>query len=310
MASTSSSRAPLALPDVDQPGPADALARTRAVALFVERARAVRADFALTTENAAAVAAICRRLDGLPLAIELAAARIRSARPRPCSARLEHRLPLLTGGARDLPARQRTLRDAIAWSYELLSEAERRLLRRLAVFAGGCALEAAEAIAVVGFRGSGHPFPRNPTPETRSRAPETLDLLESLAAKSLVQRCDDVDGEPRFDMLETIREYALERLEESGEASIVRQRHAEFYVTLAERTRPALQRAGRQSWLRRLKVEHDNFHAALRWIVEQDEADLGLRLGGSLSHFWDQRGYHEEWPHIRGCRALAADGGR
>jgi predicted ATPase/DNA-binding XRE family transcriptional regulator len=284
---------PLELPDVYHVTSANALAGNPAVALFVERARAIRADFALTPESVSTIAAICARLEGLPLAIELAAARTRLLSPLAILGRLEHRLPVLTGGSRDLPARQQTLRDAIAWSYGLLSEAERRLLRRLAVFVGGWSLEAAEAVCDGGARGEGRGASEMSHAPLAPR-PSPLDVLELLAAKSLVQRGDDVDGEPRFDMLETIREYALERLDESGEASIVRRRHAEYFVALAERTRPALQRAGRPSWLRRLKVEHDNFHAALRWIVEQGEADLGLRLGGSLSHFWDQRGYHED----------------
>jgi predicted ATPase/DNA-binding XRE family transcriptional regulator len=296
---------PLALPDARQAPSAEWLAEYASVALFVERAREINAELTLTPENAPAIATICARLDGLPLAIELASARTRLLSPQAMVGRLEQRLPLLTGGSRDLPARQQTLRNTIAWSYDLLSEDERRLFRRLAVFAGGWSLEAAEAIVGAGcqdvgaadisaaersgFGGSG-----NPTAEIRNPAPETLDLLESLAAKSLVRLSDDPGGEPRFVMLETIREFALEELEASGEAARVRRCHAEHVVTVAERAAPMLRSAGLGTWLHRLEAEHDNFRAALRWIVEQDEAVLGLRLGGALSHFWDVRGYHTE----------------
>jgi predicted ATPase/DNA-binding XRE family transcriptional regulator len=285
---------PLALPDARQMERSNGLAEHAAIALFVERARAIRADFALTPETLSTIAAICARLEGLPLAIELAAARTRLLSPLAILGRLEHRLPVLTGGSRDLPARQQTLRDAIAWSYELLSEGERRLLRRLAVFGGGWSLEAAETVAGAGFRVSGFRGGDAHSPESEHPAPETLDLLELLAAKSLIRRGDNVTGEPRFTMLDTIREYAQERLEESGEAQAVRRRHADYYVMLAERSRLGLRSAVRPSWLSRLKAEHDNFHVVLRWIVEQDEPGLSLRFSRALAHFWDSPGYHTE----------------
>jgi predicted ATPase/DNA-binding XRE family transcriptional regulator len=287
---------PLAVPDARQLERSAGLAEHAAIALFVERARAIQADFALTPETLSTIAAICARLEGLPLAIELAAARTRLLSPSAILGRLEHRLPVLTGGSRDLPARQQTLRDAIAWSYGLLSEGECRLLRRLAVFGGGWSLEAAETVAgdgswVMGHRGS---ETQSLSPNTQHPTPNTLDVLELLAAKSLIRRCDDVAGEPRFDMLETIREYAQERLEESGEAQVVRRRHADYFVTLAERSRLGLRSAVRPSWLGRLKAEHDNFHVVLRWIVEQDEPGLALRFSRALAHFWDSPGYHTE----------------
>jgi predicted ATPase len=222
------------------------------VQLFIQRALAVRAEFAVTNENAPAVAEICHRLDGLPLAIELAAARIKVLSPQALLARLGRRLPLLVGGARDLPARQQTMRDTIAWSYDLLGEEERRLFQRLSVFVGGFTLEAAEAVCDIGFwildfglgsderdkeaeeqqgarvegQGSMTDKPSRPpapiqNPKSKIQNPEVLDLLASLVDKSLLRQEDEADGEPRFRMWETIREYGVERLRERGEAEAV-----------------------------------------------------------------------------------------
>ena len=198
------------------------LSQYAAVALFVERAVAVKPDFTVTNQNAPAVAEICVRLDGLPLAIELAAARTRLLSPEAMLARLGHSLALLTGGRRDLPARQQTLRNAIAWSYDLLDPDEQRLFRRLGVFVGGFTLDAAEAVCTV----------------EGDLAVEVLDGLESLVAKSLVKQEAGSVGAARFTLLETIREYALERLEESGEAEALRRRHAQQMVAFTEQAEP------------------------------------------------------------------------
>jgi predicted ATPase len=269
---------PLEVPDLRQPTPLEALSRNAAVALFVERAVAVRSDFALTTENAGAVAQICARLDGLPLAIELAAARVRPLLPEAMLARLDRRLPLLTGGARDLPERQRTLRDTIAWSHDLLDDAERRLFRRLAVFVGGFSLEAAEAVCA-----------DEGEPEV-----DVLEGIESLVAKSLLRQIEGPDGEPRFGMLETIREYGLERLVESGEEEAIRRRHLVFFLTLAKEAEPKLLGREQIAWLRRLDPERDNVRAALTWSRSSDAGEAGLRLAGALAWFWRFRGHVSE----------------
>jgi len=247
---------PLALPDRRQAPEPAALSQYSAVALFIERARAIKADFAVTNENAPAVAEICHRLDGLPLAIELAAARTRLLTPQAVLARLERRLPILTGGARDLPARQQTLRNAIAWSYDLLSRQEQMLYRRLAIFAGGCTLEAAEAICdadgTLGLdpsAGSGQ---------------AVLDGMSSLAAQSLLRQADGPDGEPRYGMLETIREFGLEQLRASGEYDVVARAHADYYLTLAKGFGALL--FADDAKLRRSAAEYYNIHEALRWL--------------------------------------------
>ena len=250
--------------------------RCAAVALFVQRAQAVRPGFTLTAENAAAVAAICRRLDGLPLALELAAARIKVLPPAALLARLEHRLQVLVGGAQDLPERQRTLRSTLAWSYELLSAKEQALFRRLSVFAGGCPLEAVEAVG----RGAD-------TPEE-----DALAHVAELVDKSLLRQ--EHDGALRFGMLETIREYGLEQLAASGEMEEVRRRHAAHYLALAEPAAPELTGPHQAEWLARLETEHDNLRAALSWGREQAEPEIGLRLGGALWRFWEMRGHLSE----------------
>jgi predicted ATPase/class 3 adenylate cyclase len=260
---------PLALPDPRHPPGPDALTQFEAVALFIDRATAVKPSFRVTNENAPAVAEITARLEGLPLAIELAASRVKLLSPEAMLARLGQRLPLLTGGARDLPERQRTLRGAIEWSHDLLDEAERRLFARLAAFAGGWTLEAAEAVCGDGL--------------------DVLDGLGSLVDKSLI-RGDDEDGEPRFDMLETIREYAAERLATSEEEADIRRRHAELFRSLAEEAGPALGAEDPISWLERLDRDNDNLRAALGWAIRAGEAEIGLRLAAPIWRFWLHRG--------------------
>ncbi len=233
--------------------------------LFVARARSVRPDFALTDQNAPAVVQICRQLDGVPLAIELAAARARALSVEEIAARLDNRLALLAGGSRTAAPRQQTLRGAIDWSYDLLSDAERSLLRQMSVFAGGWTLEAAEHVA---------------------GQPEVLDLLTQLVAKSLVQSIQQPGQETRFQMLETIREYAQEKLAQTGEVAATQARHLAFYLALAEKADPELRRHGQAIWLKRLDRENDNLRAALTRALKSDEAELALRLAGALSYFW------------------------
>jgi predicted ATPase/DNA-binding SARP family transcriptional activator len=281
---------PLALPiEGPRSAPRDDLSRYAATELFIQRARGVQPDFRVTEENHAAVAEICRRLDGLPLAIELAAARVKLFPPRALLQRLDNRLKLLTGGARDRPARQQTLRGAIDWSYDLLDEAEKGLFRRLAVFAGGCTLEGAEgtlgrALTVEGFTPS--------ATEPGAEAVCSADLVEgvtSLIDRNLLRQ-QEVDGEPRLVMLETIREYALERLAESEEELFaVRRRHARFFLALAEEAEPQLRGGDQGQWLARLDREVANLRAALRWSLEAPlpDAEIGLRLAGALREFWD-----------------------
>ena len=272
---------PLTLPEPHQEATPAAIAHSPAVALFVQRAQEIRADFALTDENVGAVAEICARLDGLPLAIELAAARVRLLTPQVLVGRLERRLPLLTGGARDLPARQRTLRDAIAWSYDLLDETERRLFRRLAVFVGGWTLEATEAVCDL------------------DGDLDALDGLESLVAKSLVRQDSDGGGNVRFRMLETVREYAFGLLEANGETAILRRRHAEFLVTIGEKTASRQTRADVVTWMDRLQAEHDNLRAALTWSAELEATnDLMARLAGPPWRFWLTKGHFVEGRYL------------
>jgi predicted ATPase/class 3 adenylate cyclase len=245
----------------EQEYPVAPLVHEEGVDFFLARARAVKPDF----EADEAVSEICRRLDDLPLALELAAARVKALSTGQILERLEQRLPLLTGGARDLPERQRTLRATIAWSHELLSPEEQRLFARLAVFRGGCTLEAAEEVAEA-----------------------DLDTLQSLVDKSLVRHTED-----RYWMLETIREYAAERLDDSGEGEELRRRHAEHYVALAEEAEPHLFGSAR-AWLDRLEREHDNLRAALDWCDASGEGQLALRLAGAVYVYWEMRGHLAE----------------
>ena len=249
-----------------------------AIAFFVERAQAFKPDFRLTEENAPVVAEICVRLDGLPLGIQLAAARLKLISPRAILERLRRRLRLLKGGPQDAPARQKTLRDAIGWSYELLGEEERLLFGRLSVFAGGCTLEAAEAVC----------DPREELTE------EVLDLLGSLMDKSLLNRAESEDGEGRFWMLETVKEYALERLEAAGEEREARHGHAVYYLALAKEARPELTGPRQTEWYNRLEAEHDNLQAALSWSLERGDAQAALQMNAELWWFWYKRGYLSE----------------
>jgi predicted ATPase len=269
---------PLAMPDSQVRPDLDVLSQVPAVALFMQRALAVRPDFELSQENASAITEICARLDGLPLAIELAAARVKVLSPSAMRTRLTSRLQLLTGGARDRPQRQQTLRAAIDWSYDLLAPAEQKLFRRLSVFAGGCTLEGAEAVC-------------------DSKGDLDLDLLDGMASmvdKSLAQQVEPAKGESRFVMLETIREYALEKLEASGEEAPTRRAHAAYCLVLAEEE--ASQQSGAEvaEWLRRLTFEHENFRVALEWLTEIGNAEWGLRLGAALFRFWEMREYLAE----------------
>jgi tetratricopeptide (TPR) repeat protein len=246
----------------------------------VERAKAVKNDFTITKENAAAIAAICARLDGLPLAIELAASRIKLLSPATMLTRLESSLNLLTGGARDLPLRQQTLRGTVNWSYSLLNAAEQSLFRRLSVFTGGCTLEAVEAICnTKGDLGL-----------------DALDGMASLADKSLTQPLAGASAESRFSMLSAIREYALERLVESGEEFATRRAHAAYYVVLGEEGGGEL--PTHPEWLERFDLEHQNFREALEFLIKIGNADWGMRLGSALFHFWETR------EHIAEGRAL------
>jgi predicted ATPase/DNA-binding CsgD family transcriptional regulator len=287
---------PLALPDakrlsaigVDQ---LPSLGQVAAVALFVQRAGAVKPDFALTTTNAAAVAEICISLDGLPLAIELAAAKLKLFSPPALLAGLQQRLMLLTGGAQDLPVRQRTLRAEIAWGYDLLGPGEQALFRRLAVFAGGFTLEAAQAVCCVADDSS-------PDSEQALGA-GVLDGVAALVDQNLLKRMEQVGNEPRFGMLETIREYGLEQLAASGEAEAIRSRHADFFLALAEALEPALQGPERESTLARLQAELDNLRAAIAWSqTDLGGAEVGLRLAGALAwfaHFANHAGEARNW---------------
>jgi predicted ATPase/DNA-binding CsgD family transcriptional regulator len=267
---------PLALPDLDRPPDVHVLGECPAVALFVDRARAVRPDFRLTTNNARAVAELCTHLDGMPLAIELAAAHSDVLAPRDMLVRLTQRLPLLDAGPRDLPARQQTIWTAITWSYDLLDAGERALFRRLSVFAGGWTREAAEAICA----GEG------------IEAAETLRLLSRLVDQSLVLM-GEPDGAARYRLLEMVRQYAAERLDEAGATASIRCRHARWYLTLAEEAERKSAGPEQTAWLDRLEAEHDNLRAALGWVLEHD-ATLALRLAGALGWFWDLRGYYSE----------------
>lgn len=266
---------PLKLPDLETPDP-QTLAGFEATALFVQQAHGVRSDFELTAENALDVAQICIRLEGLPLAIELAAARSRLLTPPVLLARLSSRLDILTGGARDLPTRQQTLRNTIEWSYNLLDEGEKMLFARLAVFQGGWSLDAVEAIY-------GKDLPIN-----------VFNGLESLVKKSLVQQKELPSGEPRFTMLETLHEYAWERLEENGEAQTLHMQHAQYFVELAERAEPQFRQAQQLYWFRLLETEHENMRSVFQWSLSGGDITFGVRLVGALYLFWFTYGYHAE----------------
>jgi predicted ATPase/DNA-binding CsgD family transcriptional regulator len=275
---------PLTLPDLKHLPENEALCEFAAVDLFIQRVQSVRPDFQMTQANAPTIAAICVCLDGLPLALELAATRVKLLSPQALLARLEHRLQILTQGARDVHKRHQTLRDTIQWSYDLLQPQEQRLFRRLAVFCGGCTLEAAEAV----------------TNAFTDRELPILDGMHSLLDKSLLLAAEQSGGgdeEPRFLMLETIREYGLKVLAESGELETTRQAHAVCYLRLAEQAEPELLGPQQATWLARLEREHDNLRVAFSWLLEQEEIhhkEMALRLATALHRFWLIRGHYSE----------------
>jgi predicted ATPase len=273
---------PLLLPNLGGLPHVPELLQYASVELFVQRAMAVKSDFLLTERNAPAVAEICIQLDGLPLAIELAAARIKLLPPQAMLVRLETPFKLLTGGARNLPMRQQTMSGTIAWSYDLLDEPEQRLFRRLAVFVGGATLAAAEAVCnAAGDLGM-----------------DVHDGVASLVDNSLLRQLEQSGVEPRFVMLETIREYGLERLTESGELAETQRRHARFFLALAEEADPELGGDQLTFWLGQLEQEHDNLRAALHWSLTNKEEETAMRLVGSLWWFWYLHGHYcegREW---------------
>jgi predicted ATPase len=269
---------PLELPDIRRLPPLESIAGYSAVELFVDRARAVKPDFALTEENAHAVADICIRLDGLPLAIELAAVRIKLLSPQAMLARLDNRLKLLVGGATDLLPHQQTMRAAIDWSYDLLDEDEQKLFRCLTVFVGGFTLEAAEAL----------------WQRIEAQKPDIFDELLSLTNQSLIRGKELPGAEPRFSMLETIREYGSEKLHEAGEATVVGHAHAEYFLTMAEQAEPELSGAAQATWFDRLELEHGNFRAALKFAFDEGDDDTALGLACAFWRLWLVRGYLSE----------------
>jgi predicted ATPase/DNA-binding CsgD family transcriptional regulator len=276
---------PLALPDGTSPLPTHELTQYAAIALFLQRAMAIKPDFDVTTADVQTIAMICSRLDGLPLAIELAAARIKLLPPQALLQRLIHPLNVLTGGRRNAPERHQTLRNTIAWSYHLLNTVEQQLFRRVSVFVGSCSLEAIEALY------SSYP----------DRTMLVLDGVSSLIDKSLLRQIEQRD-EPRIVMLETIREYALEMLDANGEERLSRHAHAVYYMTLAEESERELVGPQQAAWLERLEQEHDNLRAALDWSLQQDEdtnetqrrVEIALRLAGALRRFWQMHGHLNE----------------
>jgi predicted ATPase len=272
---------PRHLPDLDQ------LSTYESVALFIERATAVRPDFAVTGTNAPAVAEICVRLDGLPLAIELAAARVRVLSPQAIMDRLGDRLRLLSGGSRDLPERQQTLRGAIAWSHDLLDEADQRVFARFAVFAGGATLDAIERVVF-----------------DDGEATDPLDAIASLVDKSLIRQESEPDGEPRFRMLSTIREFAIEKLGERGEADEMGDRHAAWMLALVEEGAAGIFGDEQKRVLDRFEREHDNLRAALARAISLDHAEMAMRVFAGSWRFWQMRGYLAE-ARENGERVLA-----
>ena len=267
----------LSVPDRQQAQTLQTLPTYESVRLFIDRALAVRADFQVTNQNAPALASVCCHLDGIPLAIELAAARVRSLAVEEIDARLDERFRLLTGGSQTALPRQQTLRALIDWSYDLLHGPEKVLLQRLSVFVGGWTLEAAEAVC----RGEG----------IAERV--VLDLLTSLADKSLVI-AEQKDGRSRYRLLETVRQYAQESLVESGGVEAVRERHRDYFLALAEAAEPKLDGADQAEWLKRLEEEHDNLRSALDWSLVEAGSGGGLRLCGALQKFWWTRGHFSE----------------
>lgn len=268
----------LSVPDADRLPAAGELTRYDAVRLFLDRVRLRLPNFDLTVENGPAVVEVCRKLEGIPLAIELAAARVGTLSVEQISERLTNSLKLLTSGSRTAAARQRTLRGTLDWSYDLLAEQERILFRRLAVFAGGWTLETAEAVV----------------PAEDAEESNIVDLLSALADKSLVVVDMTRDGGARYRLLEPVRQYALEKLEEGGELGAIRRRHLEFFLALAEKAEPELVGAERAEWIERLEVELDNLRGALSWALGHGTTELGLRMGAALWRFWIMRARYGE----------------
>ncbi len=291
--------APLAVPDLSQDLAPEGIAQSASVALFMQRAHSLLPSFQLTAANARAIAELCIRLDGLPLAIELAAARVRLLPPQALLSRLSQRLHLLIGGPRTLPARQQTLRKTIQWSYDLLSPEEQALFRRLTVCAGGWALEAAEALS----QGTG------------TANPDVLNTLASLLDHSLIQQWEQEAEEPRYQMLQTLREYGLELLADTGELQATQAAHAHFFLRLSEQAEPELKGPNQAVWVGRLEQEHDNLRAALEWALEDvageqtvERREIALRLSAALWPFWSMRGHYSE-ARTELSRALARSEG-
>ncbi|HET8840157.1 MAG TPA: tetratricopeptide repeat protein, partial [Ktedonobacteraceae bacterium] len=279
---------PLALPSLKPLPNVEQLLEYPAVALFMKRAIAAKPDFQLSSANARTIAEVCIRLDGLPLAIELAAARIKLLSPYELLARLEHRLQVLTGGAHDLPRRQQTLRNTLTWSYDLLTLEEQQLFRRLSVFARGCTLETIEELY-------------------GNTEIDVLGTIVSLINKNLVQRVEQTNGDGRIVMLETVREYGQECLAQGGEAQATFQAHALYYLDLAERAEGQLRKEQQARWLDRLEQEYDNLRVALHWFVTSGDASASLRLCGALNRFWLVRDHQMEgYQWIEKAMALSA----
>ncbi len=268
---------PLTLPDLGNLPGVEELLRNPAVSLFVQRARAVKPDFNLSSDNAPAIAEICVRLDGLPLALELAAPRLRILSPQELLSRLEKRLDLLAAGARDLPARHQTLRSAIDWSYDLLETKEKSMFRRISVFVGGCTLDGVNAVCDIADR----------------KGVVALDIISSLVEKTLVRQ-DETNGVQRFTMLETIREYATEQLIASEEAPATRRRFADYFLLLVEHAERELQGPRQAEWLDALEREHENIRTALHWSIVSEAPEIALRIGGGLWRFWLVRAHFTE----------------
>lgn len=270
---------PLMVPDLNNLPPLDVLAQSPAVALFLNRAEAVKVDFSLTPENASTVVEICTQLDGIPLAIELAAARIKLFTPQALLRELSHRLSLLSHKSPDRSPRHQTLRNAVAWSFQLLAPDERALFTQMGVFARGCTLSAVETICATGGSKADAPL---------------LERLASLVDKSMLQHEPRPNGEPRFMLLETLREYALERLDADGQLDAVRSRHLAFFLKFVESIEPGPKKPNLPAWMKELEEEHDNLRAALQWAIESNEAESALRIAGSIWRFWQIHGHVEE----------------
>ena len=270
---------PLAVPDINNLPALDVVARSPAVALFVNRAEAVKVDFALTPENARVIVEICAQLDGIPLALELAAARIKLFAPQALLRELSHRLNLLAQKSPDRSPRHQTLRNAVAWSFQLLASDERALFTQMGVFVGGCTLDAVEAIYTDGGNKDDAPL---------------LEQLASLVDKSMLQHELRPNGEPRFMLLETLREYALERLESDGQLDAARSRHLSFFLEFVESSEPGPKKPNLSAWMKGLEEEHDNLRAAIQWALENNQVESALRIAGSIWRFWQIHGHVEE----------------